>query len=838
MIELQTLGVLDLRTPDGGEVPSVLAQPKRLALLVYLAFANSRRFRRRDTVAALFWPELDQDHARGALRQSLRFLRRALGDAAIVTRGDEIGVDPTVLWCDALAFEAACGAGEPSEALGLYRGDLLDGFHVADAAPELEEWLEQERRRLRALAAAAADQRTVAASAAGDRTAAVTWARRAAELAPYDEERLRRLIVALDASGDRAGALAAYREASLSLSRDLGADPAPETEAFVAAIRSREALPAAPPPAAPENQPSVAEPRPRLSRARRAVAVIAALALLVLAGSVTSHNQSVRALARDRVAVAPLENRTGDPALDPVGLAAADWIIRGLMQTGVVQVMDPRTMLPLGDAAAAQSIRTRRGLAEATGAGTIVSGSYLRSGDSLVFQTEVTDARSGRVLSAVEPVAVVAVRAMDAVDMLRQRLMARLAFLLDPKLGSWAQAASQPPSYEAYREFVEAHELADARRTDEALAKLRRAAALDTSWMVPSLELLSFYDRTGFDAEADSVSAVLKRSRSKLLPLERATLDYWQAVRRADHHGGLLAAREAARLAPESQFAAQHAMAAICEGRPREAVGAMRRLDPRVPWVHAWQGYWMTLALALHLQGDHNRELQVAREARRLDPGLLRYMWLETRALAALGRTTELERRLDESEGIKHVAGSDPEVQWTPEALMQLTADELRAHGHETPALRVYARAERWHDSLAAVEPAESITPRHRLLHLSATGRSAQAESLAATLLAGDTTDVDLHVTLGKLAAIRGDRAAAVRQLAWLAAVRRAPHDPTLTLPRAEIAALLGDKAEAISLVRRSLSEGCTRLSLHLDHELKLLRELPAFQELVRPVEH
>src|SRR5213594_3667942 len=75
MIELRLLGTLDLKGAEGRAVHSILAQPKRLALLAYLAVHTAGA--RRDSVVALFWPELDTAHARGALRQSLRFLRRA-----------------------------------------------------------------------------------------------------------------------------------------------------------------------------------------------------------------------------------------------------------------------------------------------------------------------------------------------------------------------------------------------------------------------------------------------------------------------------------------------------------------------------------------------------------------------------------------------------------------------------------------------------------------------------------------------------------------------------------------------------------------------------------------
>ena len=89
MIELRTLGVLDLTGPDGTDCRAVLQQPKRLGLLAYLAVSAPRRFHRRDSLLAVFWPELDQDRARAALRRSLYFIRTALGPGVIEGRGEE-----------------------------------------------------------------------------------------------------------------------------------------------------------------------------------------------------------------------------------------------------------------------------------------------------------------------------------------------------------------------------------------------------------------------------------------------------------------------------------------------------------------------------------------------------------------------------------------------------------------------------------------------------------------------------------------------------------------------------------------------------------------------------
>src|SRR5467141_4990162 len=140
MIELRMLGTLDLKGTDGRAVHTILAQPKRLALLAYLAVHTAGA--RRDSVVALFWPDLDTPHARGALRQSLSFLRRELGDGVLNGHSDEaIAFEPGTVWCDVVAFEQACKAGHAAQALQLYRGGLLEGCFVSGGSTDLEAWI-------------------------------------------------------------------------------------------------------------------------------------------------------------------------------------------------------------------------------------------------------------------------------------------------------------------------------------------------------------------------------------------------------------------------------------------------------------------------------------------------------------------------------------------------------------------------------------------------------------------------------------------------------------------------------------------------------------------------
>ncbi|HKV51623.1 MAG TPA: BTAD domain-containing putative transcriptional regulator, partial [Gemmatimonadaceae bacterium] len=239
MIRLDMLGTLALRGADGRESRPVLAQPKRLGLLVYLAIET--RFHRRDELFSLFWPELSQAQARQSLRQSLYFLRRELGEHVVANRGaEEIGVAADALHCDVVEFLALAGEGRLEEALALYRGDLLAGFFVSDASTDFEQWLDGTRARLRTRAIEAAWTLADADARDGRLTEATRWARWAARLAPLDERSLQRLVSLLDQQGDRAGALRAYNEFAERLNAELEVEPSCETRALADSVRRRD----------------------------------------------------------------------------------------------------------------------------------------------------------------------------------------------------------------------------------------------------------------------------------------------------------------------------------------------------------------------------------------------------------------------------------------------------------------------------------------------------------------------------------------------------------------------------------------------------------------------
>ncbi|MFL5459311.1 MAG: BTAD domain-containing putative transcriptional regulator [Gemmatimonadales bacterium] len=330
MIRLQTFGSLDLRGSDDQELRAVLAQPKRAALLIYLALATPRRPHSRDSLLALFWPEQDTEHARNALNQSVYFIRGWIGADTVVSNGDGLQLDWKDFWCDAAAFEAALHAGKPAEAVALYRGDLLEGFHVADA-PDFTEWLEVERGRLAHRYTQAVETVAEERDAAGDFGGAVGEWQRLAARDLYNSRVALRLMKAMVAAGDPAGAVQHARIHETLLREELGIAPDAEVVAFVRYLQSASPEPIGPPdtpefPAArviadsPEiplvRVPALgpADSVPAGARRRRTALVAVGLVAFTLLGAVAVRNgvanhatPPIRSLA-----VLPLENLSGD----------------------------------------------------------------------------------------------------------------------------------------------------------------------------------------------------------------------------------------------------------------------------------------------------------------------------------------------------------------------------------------------------------------------------------------------------------------------------------------------------------------------------------------------
>lgn len=249
MAGFRVLGSLELETERPEVAPAGLPQPKRLALLLYLALAEPRGLHSRDRLLGLLWPDADDESARHSLRNALHALRKTLGDDAIVMRGHtQVGLDFNLVRCDALDLRAHLVAGRREEALALWQGEVAPGLYVS-GAPDFEHWLDEQRLAFRGAVRAAAWHQADALRNTGH--AELDAVRRAVRLDPGNEPGVRRLMRLLADAGDRAGTLRAYQDLVDHFARELEAEPSSETRALAARLRASgsHTMPASPAPA-------------------------------------------------------------------------------------------------------------------------------------------------------------------------------------------------------------------------------------------------------------------------------------------------------------------------------------------------------------------------------------------------------------------------------------------------------------------------------------------------------------------------------------------------------------------------------------------------------------
>jgi DNA-binding SARP family transcriptional activator len=233
VLHVRLLGTLEVEL-DGTETETSPSQ-RPWAVFAYLALAP--RPVSRAELAARFWPDVLDQSARASLRSAVWALRRELGDALVVDR-ERVGLRPdAALWIDVREFGRLAAEGAPSEALALCRGELLEGIE--------DEWALAARERHRERVIALLEQLAREHEERGEAREAIDWTRRQVDADPFDEEAHRRLITRLDAVGDRAGALRAYRTLAERLRRELGIAPSGQTRALIEELRTEARPPGA-----------------------------------------------------------------------------------------------------------------------------------------------------------------------------------------------------------------------------------------------------------------------------------------------------------------------------------------------------------------------------------------------------------------------------------------------------------------------------------------------------------------------------------------------------------------------------------------------------------------
>lgn len=410
----------------GRPVPGRAARGHRLALLALLA--RGRRLTR-DKALLLLWPEADTERGRRQLSDTLYLLRGAFGDDVVLAPGDELHLNPDRVSTDVDRFEGMLDQGELEPAVRAYAGPFLDGFHLADSA-EFSDWVDAERSRLVRRYAEALEGLATRSEGGSNWTEANGWWRRLAVLEPGNGRVALRLMLALVAAGDRAGALQHARAHTALLRAEYDAEPEPEIVRLAERLRREPVAGAGKAPCHPErgeggegpqgllrpaqegrwsaggdrdtacadrgSARSCAAPSspPRVRRFNRVAALsglaLAAATIAVAGAGARPADPSAPAAARRSIAVLPFENLSAAGGQEYFSQGLAEELIGTLGRIEGLRVAARTSSFAVGGRDL--DVRT---IGDTLGVATVLEGSVRQDGRRLRVRARLADATTG-----------------------------------------------------------------------------------------------------------------------------------------------------------------------------------------------------------------------------------------------------------------------------------------------------------------------------------------------------------------------------------------------------------------------------------------------------------
>jgi len=344
---------------------------KERALLAYLALSAGGA-RSRDKLAGLLWSDRGDVQARESLKQAVFKLRKSLdGVQPPSLRADRefVILDTQAVTVDVAEFEQLIGEGKSESlapAITLYRGDLLDGLDLRDAA--FEEWLLTERQRLRGLACEAMAKLVDWHMSAGAHDQAGAAARRLLAIDPLREVAHRALMQIYAAQGQTALALKQYKLCRDTLGTELSVRPEAETDRLYQSIRDKRTI---------SDQPSALQPAAETRRP-----LDAAPAPHDLEGGPSATKPSI--------AVLPFANLSADPEQEYFADGIVEDLITQLSRLRDVLVIARNSTLVFK----ARTVRVQD-VARDLGVRFILEGSVRRAGNRIRLTTQLIDAATG-----------------------------------------------------------------------------------------------------------------------------------------------------------------------------------------------------------------------------------------------------------------------------------------------------------------------------------------------------------------------------------------------------------------------------------------------------------
>ncbi|MGB5318995.1 tetratricopeptide repeat protein [Eudoraea sp.] len=260
--------------------------------------------------------------------------------------------------------------------------------------------------------------------------------------------------------------------------------------------------------------------------------------LIIRANFLNKTSESVFNISEElensnRIAVLNFENNTSDKNLDVIGKMAADWILHGITQNKVGQVISPKivddyskvlkaSIVPSGD----------NGILKAyLKPSKVVSGTYYVSKGQLLVQCSILDGNMNRTLVSFKVASCNPESPLDCIETIKQRILGYLITQNEEQIGY----EETPPNFIAYKLWLDSKKY----NYDEAMnmSLLNESIAQDNSFFKPKVDRISNYYNMDEFRKTDSLLQLLSMETGGN-QRQKNMIEHYEALLVGDYRNG------------------------------------------------------------------------------------------------------------------------------------------------------------------------------------------------------------------------------------------------------------------------------------------------------------
>ena len=231
----------------------------------------------------------------------------------------------------------------------------------------------------------------------------------------------------------------------------------------------------------------------------------------------------------DKIAVLKFGNNTGDPQYDIVSKMTSDWIIHGITENQVAQVITQELIDEYQAILKGKNVDDNETaiIKEYLKPSKIISGNFYLQKEKLLFQGMLIDGKTNKTIISFKATICNTENPLQCIDDLKESIVGY--FITKDKKNLMLQ--EDPPKYEAYKNVLEAKNSDD---DEEHLQLLNKAIDIDSVYFEPKVLRVAYYYNQQEYRKADSLLKLIKPD-SYTNKRQQNLLDMYEALIKGDN---------------------------------------------------------------------------------------------------------------------------------------------------------------------------------------------------------------------------------------------------------------------------------------------------------------